>query len=241
MNTASKRLVLALPVVILGTVCLLYFGALAPDILPAWFPSTLVDNQFVDGKLKNQIVTLVVALVILAILSAIVPHQARRFYKPGNLSAPAEPVRWLGIKPAETWKTVGRSFAVILSLATGAFIYFNAAQGQTLEAGNARYLLFVPLLAGMNAFTEEAITRLSVVAALDGIATRPVIYLVSALIFGVPHYFGVPGGILGSLMAGFMGWLLAKSVAETEGLFWAWFIHFLQDVIIFGGLFLVAL
>jgi len=39
----------------------------------------------------------------------------------------------------------------------------------------------------------------------------------------------------------FLGWLLAKSIAETEGMFWAWFIHFLQDLIIFGGLFLVTL
>jgi hypothetical protein len=35
--------------------------------------------------------------------------------------------------------------------------------------------------------------------------------------------------------------MLAKSIAETGGTFWAWFIHFLQDVIIFPGLFLVAL
>ena len=42
-------------------------------------------------------------------------------------------------------------------------------------------------------------------------------------------------------MAGFLGWLLAKSVAETQGVFWAWFIHFQQDVLIFAGLFLVAL
>jgi hypothetical protein len=98
-----------------------------------------------------------------------------------------------------------RSFGVIVSLATGAFVYFN------------------------------------VVTALDGIFSRPTIYMISALIFGVPHYFGVSGGLMGALMAGFLGWLLAKSIAETEGIFWAWFIHFLQDVIIFTGLFLVSL
>jgi hypothetical protein len=94
------------------------------------------------------------------------------------------------------------------------------------------------VLAAMNAFTEEAITRLSVVTAFDGILQRQKIYILSAVIFGIPHFFGVPGGIFGSLMAGFLGWLLAKSIAETEGVFWAWFIHFLQDVIIFSGLFI---
>jgi uncharacterized protein len=38
-------------------------------------------------------------------------------------------------------------------------------------------------------------------------------------------------------LAGFLGWLLAKSIVETRGIFWAWFIHFLQDVIIFTGFF----
>ncbi len=238
---ASKLPLLAMPLILFGTLGLLYFGAINPGVLPAWLPYMLVDHPFVDAKLKYQIVTLGLALIILALTRALAPHNARRFYRAGNLNAPAEPVKWLDIKPTDTWKTVGRSFAVIVSLATGAFIFFNVAQGQSLEAGSARYLPLILVLATMNAFTEEAITRLSVVTALDGLVSRPAIYLISAVIFGIPHYFGVPGGILGALMAGFLGWLLAKSIAETEGMFWAWFIHFLQDVMIFGGLFLVGM
>jgi membrane protease YdiL (CAAX protease family) len=58
----------------------------------------------------------------------------------------------------------------------------------------------------MNALTEGAITCLSVVPALNGFLPRSVIFVISALIFGVPHYFGIPGGSLGALMAGFLGW-----------------------------------
>jgi membrane protease YdiL (CAAX protease family) len=54
----------------------------------------------------------------------------------------------------------------------------------------------------------------------------------SALIFGVIHYFGMPGKIPGMLMAGFMGWLLTFAIIQTSGIFWAWSIHFAQDVII---------
>jgi len=241
MNVSTGRTAFALLIIVLGTLGLLYFGALAPSALPTWITFSLVNNLYIDAKLKVQIVTFVIAVAVLAITALLFPDNARRFYKPGNLSAPAEPVKWLGIKPTDTWITVGRSFALIVSLATGAFVYFNVVQGQSLEAGNVRYLPFILLLAAMNAFTEEAITRLSVVTSLDNAISRPVIYLISALMFGIPHYFGVPGGILGSLMAGFLGWLLAKSIAETEGMFWAWFIHFLQDVIIFGGLFMVFL
>lgn len=239
--TRPKLTLLALLAILAGTCSLLYLGAIAPDTIPGLFSARLVDNAFVDGKLKYQIVTFGLALVVLAIVYAAAPQNAQRFYRVGRLNAPAESVKLLDIKPTDRWGKVGTTFAVIVSLATGTFVYFNVAQGQGLEAGNGRYLPFILLLAAMNAFTEEAITRLSLVTALDGITRRPVMYLSSALLFGVPHYFGVPGGILGSLMAGFLGWLLAKSVAETEGLFWAWFIHFLQDVIIFGGLFLLAL
>jgi membrane protease YdiL (CAAX protease family) len=232
---------LVLPLSVLGVLGLLYVGVFQPHAITNVWPGALTGNDFVDGLLKYQVVTLGIALVVLGVSFALAAGNARRFYRLGNLRAPAEPVRWLGIGPKDNWVNVGRIFAVIVSLATGAFIYFNIARGQSLEAENLRFLPFILLLATMNAFTEEAITRLSVVTGLDRLAPRPVIYILSALIFGIAHYFGVPGGLLGMLMAGFLGWLLAKSIAETEGMFWAWFIHFLQDVIIFGGMFLVAL
>jgi hypothetical protein len=34
--------------------------------------------------------------------------------------------------------------------------------------------------------------------------------------------------------------LLAKSVVETNGIFWAWFIHFLQDIVIFSAFVMAA-
>jgi hypothetical protein len=58
--------------------------------------------------------------------------------------------------------------------------------------------------------------------------------LLTAAYFGIGHYYGVPYGIIGVLMAGILGWLLGKSMLETKGFFWAWFIHFLQDVMIFS-------
>ncbi|MBN2550271.1 MAG: CPBP family intramembrane metalloprotease [Anaerolineales bacterium] len=54
-----------------------------------------------------------------------------------------------------------------------------------------------------------------------------------AAFFGIFHFYGVPYGVVGVLLAAFLGWLLGKTMLETRGLFWAWFIHFLQDVWIF--------
>lgn len=55
----------------------------------------------------------------------------------------------------------------------------------------------------------------------------------AAYFFGIAHYFGTPGGILGGVLSIFMGWILGKAMLETRGLFWAWRIHFLSDVVIF--------
>jgi membrane protease YdiL (CAAX protease family) len=65
------------------------------------------------------------------------------------------------------------------------------------------------------------------------------IFLISAVIFGLAHIKGMPNGFIGVILAGLLGYILSKSVHETNGIFWAWFIHFLQDVIIIGSLFLI--
>ncbi len=241
MNFTSSLAWVALGAAILGTWSLLYFSVIAPKAIPSRFTWKLVENEFLDSKLKYQIITLLVALLVLAITYVCVPSNAAHYYKFGNLHAPAQAVSWLDIKTTDTWSTIGRNFAVVISFITALFVYLNVIRGRVLNSQFLRYIPYLLLLAALNAFTEEALTRLSVVSALDGNLSRPLIYLVSALIFAIPHYYGTPGGSVGSLMAGFLGWLLAKSVAESEGLFWAWFIHFLQDVIIFIGLFLVAL
>jgi hypothetical protein len=44
----------------------------------------------------------------------------------------------------------------------------------------------------------------------------------------------VPYGFIGVALAWFLGWILARSMLETRGIAWAWFIHALQDVLIVG-------
>ena len=92
-----------------------------------------------------------------------------------------------------------------------------------------------------NAFSEEAIFRIGIVSPLYGGAmTVPIILLISGAVFGLPHYFGTPSGIIGVLMAGFLGWLLAMSLVETQGLLIAWAIHFAQNVVIITSMILMS-
>lgn len=116
---------------------------------------------------------------------------------------------------------------------------------QLKKAGmDYRYLLFSLLwsipFSVANAFSEEAIFRVGIVSPLCGVLSVPIILIISGAMFGVPHYFGQPSGIVGMLMAGFLGWLLVMLLVETQGLFIAWAIHFVQDVVIITLLILIS-
>jgi membrane protease YdiL (CAAX protease family) len=103
---------------------------------------------------------------------------------------------------------------------------------------NGTFFKLVPLVllfAATNAWTEEILSRFVIVAGLHDQLKPVAICWISAIIFGTPHFFGTPSGVVGAIMAGLLGWVLAKSVLETRSLGWALFIHFLQDVVIFGG------
>ena len=65
------------------------------------------------------------------------------------------------------------------------------------------------------------------------------IQIISAVLFGLPHYFGNPSGFIGVVMAGVLGYVLCKATIETKGITIAWIIHFVQDVIIFTALMMI--
>lgn len=193
----------------------------------------------VNKQLLYQSTTLLAAIVLMLVLRRVKRSTFDEYFRIGHISAAIKPEPWVGIQPkaTENWYHFGRNFAVIISSVTALVIYFQLLKGNDLSAGKmVRILPFSMLFALTNSFVEESITRLGVVVALKNVLNDRQIALVSAVVFGTVHYWGNPGGIAGVLVAGFLGWLLAKSILETKGMFWAWLIHFLQDVIIFSAL-----
>ncbi len=153
----------------------------------------------------------------------------------GNIVAPSKAVLWLGIAEGESWQSLGVSLSLSITLATSTFVYLQFRQSVSNIKQLLPYLPWVLLFACMNSFSEEVIYRLGVIVPLVGSVDTDYILLISAVAFGAPHLRGMPNGIVGALMAGLLGWLLAKSMVETNGMFWAWFIHFLQDIVIFSA------
>jgi membrane protease YdiL (CAAX protease family) len=177
--------------------------------------------------------------VALAVLGALWWSKRRReafFLAIGRLDAPIAPVRWLGIRKGESWRTFGWIFA----LAAGLAVMVPTVLG--LHVTRAELVRAAPLMlagvgfAAINAFTEEVYFRGSLLATLPDVIGRGHALLINVAFFGLAHVlYGSPPGITGFLMTGFLAFLLGKAMLETKGLAWPWFIHFVPDVVIFAS------
>lgn len=197
-------------------------------------------NEYVNFQFNYQF-----ALLLVTIFSLIVTYFLNRenflnYFTFGNISIPAKELKLFGIKANDSWLKTGISLTIVISLATATFMYFQLKQAQVnwtlLQSG----ILWILLFSLTNSFGEEMIYRMGIVSPLKGLLQPMTIFVISAILFGIPHLAGMPSGLIGATMAGVLGLVLAKSLYETNGFFWAWTIHFIQDVIIIGTLFLMA-
>ncbi len=197
-------------------------------------------DKTVDHQIKFQSLQLILAAVVLLLTYLLNPENFARFFRVGDVNAHISKIAWLGVTGNETWLEIATSIGIFITLGTGIFMFFQLKK----SGANYRYFLFSLLwsipFSMANAFSEEAIFRIGIVSPLYGTLSVSVILLISGVLFGLPHYFGQPSGIVGVLMAGFLGWLLALSLIETQGLLIAWAIHFVQDVVIITSMILMG-
>ncbi len=189
---------------------------------------------FFVSMLGNQLLRVGGAVAMIGALLAMRLRRKDFFLTVGNLKAPIEPVRWLGFPKRDAWTRFGGQWGVYITLGTLVFLFLAGRPSLTAFMQAAPMLPGVLLLAAMNAFGEEMTYRAPLLATLEGtVGSRQALWI-AALFFGIEHYYGVPYGVVGVLLASFLGMILSKAMVETRGFFWAWFIHFLQDVAIFA-------
>lgn len=221
-----KKQLIVLPLAALATLSLIPLSTkVAPHL-----HFHLGSGPVVDSLAASQLLMLGLVAVVACMIWLINPAGFGKYARLGDWGAPAEKLSLLGIRQGESWLRVGLIYSLMISLGTGAFMWFGVYRQMHIAWLAA--LPWVLVFSLTNSFTEEMLTRFSLAAGLDGVLSKQAICWWSATIFGGAHYFGTPGGVLGVLMAGFLGWLMAKAVLETKGMGWAWVIHFLQDVII---------
>jgi membrane protease YdiL (CAAX protease family) len=177
---------------------------------------------------------LVPAVVILIAL-LITGRKPRDFYLViGDIRANVEPTMIIGMKKPEPWPKIGLIFAGIFTLGTLIFsIVVNPIPWSQFRT-NWYFLPIAVLIAAMNAFNEEFSLRAAPLSQLYATLGKTQSLLITSIFFGIGHFYGVPNGVLGIILSTFLGWFIGKSLIETKGFFWAWFIHFLPDVVIFS-------
>jgi membrane protease YdiL (CAAX protease family) len=195
-----------------------------------WFPHS---PSFIQSMFGIQLLRVMVAVLMMIALLVVYKRPARFFLVPGKLDAASSKVAFI-IDEGTSWKNLGW----ILSLCiTGGTLAFLILAGRPTLSQFARVLPSLPLilvLAAMNAFSEELNYRAALLAPLYPVVGKTHSILLTAVFFGLGHFYGVPYGIIGVLMATLLGYLLSKAMVETQGFFWPWFIHFWQDVAIFS-------
>jgi membrane protease YdiL (CAAX protease family) len=192
--------------------------------------------SFMTGYLEFYLRDTGVALAVIAALWILKRRRREFFLVKGDLGAPIEPVRWLGIRKGESWRQFGWIFAFVagLSVLIPTLLSLHLSKGALSRA--ALLLPAVLVFAAVNAFNEEVYYRSSFLTTLKDVLGKNHTLMISSVFFGMAHYlYGSPPGVIGFLMTGFLAWLMGKSMLETKGFFWAWFIHFVPDVVIFAS------
>jgi len=185
------------------------------------------------SAIATHLLRLSPALVILSFLLVKGRKRQDFFLTKGKIDAPVERSKLLGMKNPEPWTRIGTIFAIVFALGMFAYLMLNATPslGAFIKA-----LPLVPvalLIAVINSFNEEFTLRAAPISELMSAVGKRQALMITTFFFGIGHFYGVPSGIPGVLLASFLGWFLGKSMLETKGFFWAWTIHFIQDAFIF--------
>ncbi len=227
---------------IIFSILLVVFYTLGIFVLSGWSHEkvwTVGTNSFLNFQLTYQSLLLLWALISLFTSYLLNPKRFKQIMRAGAVSAPAKALKIFGIKEGDSWLKTGISLTLVISLVTAIFIFFQLQSHHPDYGILKKYWIWIFLFALTNSFSEEMIFRVGVDVPMYDLLSSRYIFLLSAVIFGIAHYGGTPGGFAGVLMAGLLGYVLSKSLYETRGVFWAWWIHFWQDVIIMGALFLL--
>jgi hypothetical protein len=184
-------------------------------------------------EITLHLLRLIPAMMILSFLLVTGRRRRHFFLVKGNTHAIVEQSRLISTKKPEPWIKVALIFTVIFATVTAVFLF--GAYGIPWSAFTVNWRLFpiALLVATMNAFNEEFTLRAAPLGELEPTIGKSASLLATAAYFGLGHYYGVPNGVIGVLLSGFLGWFLGKSMLETKGFFVAWLVHFITDIPIF--------
>lgn len=211
----------------------LAWGFVAPALAHTNFVRSLSEDASWGARLFiARMMTLSGAA--LAILTLIGSGITRRelFLCRGELAAPAQPISFPGLRKPIPWTRFGPAVILVFALVLASFLYSSVNPDFGASGRILRALPWILAIAALNAASEEFQFRSLILAHLRNVFRPAEAILLSAAFFALGHYYGHPSGATGVAMAGFAGWIWARSMIETRGFFWAFVIHMAQDIVI---------
>lgn len=199
------------------------------------------NSSWAISALATHLLRLTIPTVILGYLLLRGNSLRSLFLTRGNPRAPVEPSKLIGMKRPEPWTKIGSIFAVIFSLGTATYIFLTARPSLDLLIRVFPLVPVAVVIAAMNSFNEEFTLRAAPLSQLVPVVGKKQALMLTTVFFGLGHFYGIPSGAVGVVLAGFLGWFLGKSMLETRGFAWAWLIHFVMDVFIFTSLAMASL
>jgi membrane protease YdiL (CAAX protease family) len=146
----------------------------------------------------------------------------------------------IGQRISVSW---GWLLPVALLLSVGPVVVNVVAARHPDFGAAARLLPLAPLIltgAAINTFSEEFLFRQVLLARLIPVLGITQAIWLTALRFGVGHWFGNPSGVTGVMLATVFGWFAARSMLDTRGSGWIWSVHLINDLVIFSLIALTA-
>lgn len=202
----------------------------------AWFQAQFNYRgvPYFKGFAALMVLDIFVALAVISVLWIMKGDRTAFFLVKGSLDSPVTPIRWLGIKPGESWKSFTWIFAGIAALAVAVPTILSLAPSAADFKAALPLLPAAILFAAVNAFTEEVYFRCNLLSTIVEVVGRTHTLLIIVVFFGLSHWlYGSPAGPVGFALTGFLAWIMARSMLETKGLLSPWIIHFFPDVVIF--------
>ena len=233
-----EKIRIATPIILVLVFTALILGA--PYYLKKGLIFSVNKNEYINFQINYQICLLAITILSLTTTYFLNKENFANYFSVGNIFANSQEMKLFGIKQGDTWLKTGLSLSILISLATAIFMYFQLKKANVEWSLLQNGIVWILLFSLTNSFGEEIIYRLGIVSPLQGLLSPMAMFIISAILFGLPHLAGMPSGLIGATMAGVLGLVLAKSLFETNGLFWAWTIHFLQDIIIISSLYLLS-
>ncbi len=206
--------------------------------IPGWtdlFPEdTFLGN--IGGSIVLKVVQVIPVVIALLVLFK---RPAAAYLAKGDLTVKAEPIKWLGIhKDWVSWGRLAVISGLLIALGT-TLLTIITVTGAAVQPDFSRLPALLPVILVMalfNSLCEGIVYRSMMLAPLNTILPKNPLMLVAAALFGIAHFYGAPGGIIGVGMSTLLGWYMCRSMYETRGFASSWIIHFMQDVVIFATL-----